>query len=85
MANEQKIKVEIYSVEGEVFKGRVDSISSVNDEGPFDILASHANFISIIKDKLVLNLEGKKKKEIPLELGIVRHFENKTRIYLGVE
>lgn len=85
MVNKSKIDVEVYSVEGEVFSGPVESISSVNDEGPFDILPSHANFISIIKDKLVLNLGSEEKKEISLVSGVVKHFEDKTKIYLGVE
>lgn len=50
-----------------IFSGPVLSVSSVNSSGPFDVLAHHANFISLVENqpitirkadgsKLILNL-----------------------------
>ncbi len=79
------IKVQIFSLKGEVYNGQVMAISSYNETGSFDILPKHANFISIIKEKLILHLDNKEKKEIPMELGVLKHFQDQTKIYLGMK
>lgn len=66
------------------FDDIVHAITSVNETGIFDILPNHANFISIVKDTIVIHKKDNKKEEIKITRGIVRVSENKVNIYLGV-
>lgn len=67
-----------------LFDGAVLSVTSVNKVGTFDILESHANFISLIQEKLVVREEGGGKKEFPVESGLVKISRDKIEIYLGI-
>lgn len=69
---------------GEAFTGEVLSISSSNENGPFDMLSQHTNFITLIREKLLLRLPNGSEKEFPLESGILRCFSSQVEIYLGV-
>jgi len=58
------------------------SVSSTNKEGKFDILPSHANFISLIKD-FILVKGPFGKKNIKIEQGVLYCKKDKVKIYLG--
>ena len=81
-----KILVEIKNSEAIVFSGDAKSLSSVNEKGSFDILPFHANFFSIIKEKITIIGHDDKKTEISVkDNGILRVMENKISIFLGIE
>lgn len=65
-----------------LYQGNVEAITSYNDKGTFDILSQHINFISLIKDRLVLREKLDQTKEIPMSRGIVKVFSNKVFIYI---
>lgn len=77
----QPLVVTVRSREKILFKGETISLSSVNDRGPFDILAGHENFISIVKDQVRLNEDG---KEIPFTTGVLRVQDNTVSVYIGL-
>ena len=80
-----KFHLLVRSREGVVFRGDVDSITSFNDAGEFDVLAEHANFISLIQKGLIIrDMEGNIRK-IDLSSALVRVRENFVEVYLGVE
>lgn len=83
MANSPDIIVMIRSKEKVLFSGRAQAVSSVNDKGPFDILAQHENFISLIKDKIIVHITPKEKQEIKIENGIARVYNDKIFIYVN--
>jgi F0F1-type ATP synthase epsilon subunit len=68
-----------------VFEGEVDSITSFNEEGKFDILAQHANFISLIKKSLTIRDTAGKLREIEIDNALLRTKENQVEVYLGVQ
>ncbi len=68
-----------------LFEGPISSLSSVNETGKFDVLIKHANFISLIKDYLIINLIDGKKREIKVENAILRVLDNQADVYLGVK
>lgn len=80
----QTFPVNVYTPKGLVFQGEVDSITSVNEKGTFDILANHTNFITVIKTNLRLRLADQKTKDYPVDLGVLRSFSQEVDIYLGV-
>ncbi len=67
-----------------VFEGEVEAISSLNKVGKFDILDTHANFISLIQESLLFTRAGKT-EEIKVNNGVLKVKENKVFVYLGVK
>lgn len=45
------LSVRIDSPEKTIWEGKATSVSSVNSQGPFDILPQHASFITIVEKK----------------------------------
>jgi F0F1-type ATP synthase epsilon subunit len=86
-------KLKVASREGTVFEGAVSAISSYNEKGKFDILGSHANFISLIKQGLLIresgdinsnNFKDVPVKEIKFDSALMRVKENNVEVYIGV-
>ena len=67
-----------------LFSGQVESITSYNDKGLFDVLPIHENFITIIHDKVIVRPKGGI-KEFPLTKGILKVEENEVQIFLNAE
>jgi F0F1-type ATP synthase epsilon subunit len=66
-----------------LYSGQAYAVSSVNDKGPFDILAEHENFISLIKNKIIIHITPTEEKEIQLENGILRVHKDKVYVYVN--
>ncbi|OGM19316.1 hypothetical protein A2955_05070 [Candidatus Woesebacteria bacterium RIFCSPLOWO2_01_FULL_37_19] len=75
----------VRSREGVVYKGQVTSITSYNNKGMFDVLATHTNFISLIQKKLLIIDSENKKSEIEVNNALLRVKENNVEVYVGVE
>lgn len=81
-----KFKLKIISREGPIYEGEVSSISSYNEKGKFDVLAQHANLISLIKRGLAIRESGKtREKEINFDNALIRVRENFVEVYVGLE
>lgn len=85
MADKKKIQVKIRNTQKIVFEGEVDRISSYNKVGPFDIYPGHANFISIVKDKLSLYDNNEMIKEIEFERAVLEIKKDMAKIFTGIE
>lgn len=82
--NTQFLKVTIKNKDTSTTEEEIKAVSSFNESGPFDILPMHENFISIIKDKLILHKKDGAVKEIALERGVLKIFENEINVFLGI-
>lgn len=83
---DSKFHLKVASREGIVFEGDVDSVSSYNEKGKFDVLASHANFISLVKKGVTVRENEKSgPKEIAFDNALIRVRENNVEVYLGIE
>ena len=80
-----KILIEIKNSETILFNGEASSLSSVNESGSFDILPYHANFFSIIKEKIIIHNHQKKTEIVIKDNGILKAMNNKVSIFLGIE
>lgn len=80
----KKLNVIVRDRNALVFEGSVEGISSFNDKGPFDILAQHANFITLIKKELVLHLTDRQEKRVDATSGVLKIRDNMIEIYLGI-
>ena len=83
--NNNLFSLYIRARDGVVYQGKVKSVTSFNERGKFDILPEHANFISLIKDQIVIKDEHDDIKQIKIDVGLLRTRENKVEIYLGID
>lgn len=81
-----KLELAVYIRDPErlLYKGLADSVTTTNSKGVFDILGVHENFISIIRDKVIVRSKDDV-KEFPLTQGILKVEENVVHIFLGAE
>jgi len=63
----------------------IDSLTSYNDKGVFDVLPEHANFISLIRLFISIKKVGGKTLMIKLDNGIMRVFGKKIDVFLGIK
>lgn len=78
------LKVVVRKREGVEFEGEVYAISSINEIGTFDVLLDHANFVTKIKEKIVIHHNLSKREEILISTGILHAKENLIEIFLGI-
>lgn len=83
--NDQSFHIKVSSKEGTLYEKDVSSISSYNEKGNFDVLAQHANFISLISKGLAIREKQGGKKEIKFDSALMRVHENNVEVYVGIE
>lgn len=66
-----------------LYSGQAFAITAINDQGPFDVLAEHESFISLIKDKITIHITPTKEQEIQIENGILRVYKDQVFIYVN--
>ena len=81
----KKFKVKVRDTENIIYEGEVERISSFNEVGPFDIYPMHANFISIIRQELVLYDNNQRVKELTFEQAVMKVKQDSANIFLGIE
>jgi F0F1-type ATP synthase epsilon subunit len=68
----KRFQVKILSPYETYFSGEAVSLSATNPSGPFDILAGHANFFSLVDGGNVVVNTGFQQLEFPISRGIIR-------------
>ena len=81
---EDGVKLSVLTRQAVLFEGEVETISSVNDKGIFDVLEQHTSFISLIKDKIVIHTLDGKEQEMKIQDGIMRVYKNEVSVFLGL-
>lgn len=79
------INVTIRNRETILFQDKVESVTSYNDKGIFDILPEHESFISLIKNSVIIHKNKKENQEIKIDNGVVRVYENHVIFYINFE
>ena len=82
--NNPLILLKIQTKQGVSFNDRVRAITSFNEKGVFDVLPQHENFISVIKDKIIIHTTDGKDKEMKIDNGVLKVHENEVHIFLGL-
>lgn len=77
------LSVTVRDREGVKFDGTAEVMSSVNSVGPFDVLAGHSNFISLIRKRVTIVETGGKKTEFNLESGVVHILKDKCLVFIN--
>jgi F0F1-type ATP synthase epsilon subunit len=65
-----------------VFEDQVTAITSVNEQGTFDVLPRHAFFISLIHHYVLIHQKGGGQKRYEIDVGILYVGDEKVSIYL---
>lgn len=78
------LKVIIKNKEGTIFEEDLKAVTSFNEKGVFDVLPLHENFISIVKNKIILHKENGEKNEMSVQRGVLKVSQNSVNIYLGI-
>jgi F0F1-type ATP synthase epsilon subunit len=85
MADKQEqLNVKVITSSKLFYDGPAYAVSSINKIGPFDILPEHENFITLLKDKVVIHGLDGKDTEIPCQNGLLEVSENRVRVFLGI-
>lgn len=75
-------KLTIVGRQGPIFEGEVKAVSSINAKGPFDILAQHAEFISLIERQVTIHHADGHQEQMKIDTGVIEVDENRIKIYL---
>lgn len=78
------LHLSVKSREKLLFDADVVSITSYNDKGVFDILPLHANFITLVNQKLSIETQTGLKQEIYVDNAIMRVSENTIEVFVGI-
>lgn len=65
-----------------LFSGNIRSLSSFNNEGAFDVLPQHENFVTILKDKIVLVDENNNRRQFNVERALIEVSDNIVRVFM---
>lgn len=83
-AIKDKITVSIKNKKEQLFLGDALSVTSKNDDGVFDILPFHVNFITLIYDFIVIDRNQQTERRFEMENGVLYTLGNKIDIYIGL-
>ena len=67
------------------FLGKATAVTSLNMRGQFDVLPYHANFITLIKEKVTIHLENKEPVSYTLQSGIIKVANDTVTVLIGIE
>ncbi len=80
---ENLLQVFVMTGDSVIYNDKAASVSSRNEKGRFDILPMHTNFISIIKEFVLIKQSSEDQKQIVIKNGIMRVYENNVQIFVG--
>lgn len=81
---DKKMHVKVYAPFKVYYDGEADSISAVNDTGPFDVLGLHHNFMTLINTCDIVVRNDSKEEKIPINRGIMHVKKDEIIVFLDV-
>lgn len=82
---EPKLLVKVLSPTQTYYNGIAVSVSAINRIGPFDILAGHANFFSLLSACNVMINTGFQELTFPITKGIMKVKSNNVTLFVDIE
>jgi len=79
-----QFNVVVQGKNGMLAQSKVSAITSQNEVGTFDVLPNHANFISLIKNYLILHLPQNTQKEFKFTQGVIEVKNNTVNVFIDV-
>jgi len=66
------------------FRGTISSLTAYNDKGELDILPMHTNFVSIVKNYVIVNKGLPNEQKFDYDSGVLSVQDGKIDLYVGV-
>ena len=82
--NIHKLYLSIKSVNKTLFDSEVQTVTSVNERGVFDILPLHTNFITLIKDYVLIDKNLPTETRFNIDRGVLYVLSNRVYVYRGI-
>lgn len=79
-----KMMIKVYSPYQVYFDDQATSISAINDTGPFDILARHHRFLTLLSPCELIIAADKGEEKIKISRGIMYVKEDRVTVFLDV-
>jgi F0F1-type ATP synthase epsilon subunit len=77
--------VKIYAPFKVYYDGQATSVSAANRVGPFDVLANHHSFISLLEPgDVTVRVEGKPDFSMKVTRGVIHVKADEVRVFLDV-
>ena len=84
MANEQKLTVKVQSLFTVYYDGEAESVSAVNETGPFDVLYEHANFFSLLTEGAVVIRNDGQEFKVSVNQGMMQVSRNDVKVFVNI-
>lgn len=81
---QKRFKVKIFSPYQTYYQGEAVSLSAANRTGPFDVLAGHINFFSLLTPGTVVLNTGFQQLEFPISRGVIRVNRDQVTLFADV-
>ncbi len=81
----QTLKVRVMSPTNKLYEGSAVSVSARNKVGPFDVLAGHANFFSLLTESQVVVNTGSQNLTFPISQGLLKVKNNEATLFVDIE
>lgn len=85
LTGEPKLHVRVLSPTQTLYDGKALAVSAINKVGPFDILADHANFFSLLTEGDIAVNTGFQSLTYPIHHGIVKVNNNNITLFIDIE
>lgn len=85
LKGEPKLHARVLSPTQTLYDGPALSVSANNRVGPFDILADHANFFSLLTEGTIVVNTGFQTFSFPIQHGIVKVKSNVVTLFIDIE
>lgn len=84
--NQTELSLEFYmrSRTKNYFRGTIRSLTAYNDKGELDILPMHTNFVSIVKNYVIVDKGLPTEQKFDYESGVLSVQDGKIDLYVGV-
>lgn len=83
--SKDKFHLKVYSPFKTYYEGDVTSVSAINDTGPFDILAKHHNFLTLLNPcDLIIRSTDHKDEKVTITRGIMQVRADDVVVFLDV-
>lgn len=76
--------VKVYAPFKVYFDGIAKSVTAANETGPFDILAKHHNFMTILEPCDIIVRTDKDEEKIPIQKGVMHVKADEVVVFLDV-
>lgn len=77
-----KLHIKVISPAQTFYEGPAVSVSAVNKVGPFDVLADHANFFSLLSEGNAVVNTGTQNLTFPINHGLIKVHDNDITLFV---